>query len=326
MKRRSILMGLGLGVGGASAPLWLTRSFGLDRADDCDLETDAIDAIDAIDATDMIDIDVIEADPPASQPPASPSPSATHRPRLVLVIPGERDERYYRGHAFGELLHHGDDLTLARLALFDVLCATPAEIEKMTGKPLKGEPWLVVIDRTGPKLVVSPLTDAQLDLETARANSLEDAKIDARIARLSALIATAAAPALIERLAAAETVPPNLAGELDMVLQDHVAPRLELAATATATLLARIVATNPKDGAWRIARLRAAIEPRLAELTRDRLLRTRPPTGARWATSGGCGVRIEGHTERHAIGCGMGHVPERSRRFLAWLGDYERGF
>ena len=41
-----------------------------------------------------------------------------------------------------------------------------------------------------------------------------------------------------------------------------------------------------------------------------------PPAGARWANSGGCGVSVEGERSAIAIGCGMGHVPERSRRFL----------
>jgi hypothetical protein len=268
MNRRSILKGLALGVGGASVPVWLANSFGIDETGDCDL-----------DAT------------------------------------------------FGELLHAADDLTLARLALFDIRCATPAEIEKMTGRPLKGEPWMVVIDRVGSKHTVTPLTDPRLDPGPAREDSMAEEKIDQRIAHLSKMIETAATAAMIKRLAAAEALAlaPRLKTELEMVLEDSVAPRLELTEAATATLLAR-VATPPGEDDWGYPRLRAAILPRLAELTRERLLRTSPPAGARWATSGGCGVRIEGHKERHAIGCGMGHVPERSRRFLAWLGDYERGF
>jgi hypothetical protein len=324
MNRRSILKGLALGVGGASVPLWLARPFGLDRTDDCEPDLDA-DEVD-------VDLAVPPADPPASDVPACETPSAvagepcTPRPQLVLVIPGERNERYYRGHAFGELLHHADDATLARLALFEVLCATPAELEKLTGRPLKGEPWMVVIDRTGPKRVVTPLADPRLGYDAEREDPLVDAKIDERIAHLSEMLEEAATVPMVKRLAAAEALAlaPRLKDELDMVMEDAVAPRLELAEAATATLLARIIAIMGDDD-WAYPRLRAAILPRLAELTRERLLRTRPPAGARWAHSGGCGVRIEGHKERHAIGCGMGHVPERSRRFLAWLGDYERG-
>ena len=40
--------------------------------------------------------------------------------------------------------------------------------------------------------------------------------------------------------------------------------------------------------------------------------------GSHWAISGGCGVSIEDWSgdDRVMIGCGMGHVPPRSQRFL----------
>lgn len=318
MNRRSML--LGLGVGGASVPLWLARSFDLDQTDETDCALD-------------LDVDVVEpapaSEPPASAPSASETPGAprTSRPQLVLVIPAERDERYYRGHAFGELLHAADDLTLARLALFDVQCTTSGDLEKMTGRPLKGEPWMVVIDGTGPKRAVTPLTDPQLVSGGPREDTMAEAKIDQRIALLSKMIETAATAAMIKSLAAAEALAltPPLKDELATALDDAVPPRLALADAATATLLARVAAPTDESD-WSYPRLRVVILSRLAELTRERLLRTSPPAGARWATSHGCGVRIEGHKERHAIGCGMGHVPERSRRFLAWLGDFERGY
>lgn len=52
-----------------------------------------------------------------------------------------------------------------------------------------------------------------------------------------------------------------------------------------------------------------------AALIRDRLVKL-PPAGARWAKSHGCGTTIEGEERDYGIGCGMGHVPEKSRRFL----------
>jgi hypothetical protein len=45
-------------------------------------------------------------------------------------------------------------------------------------------------------------------------------------------------------------------------------------------------------------------------------LKDHPPGGARWATSAGCGVTVEGADDNIAVGCGMGHVPAKSRRFL----------
>lgn len=40
-----------------------------------------------------------------------------------------------------------------------------------------------------------------------------------------------------------------------------------------------------------------------------------PPPGARWAIDSGCGFDLDGEEPRPRP-CGMGHVPERSRRFL----------
>src|SRR5690606_2570461 len=63
---------------------------------------------------------------------------------------------------------------------------------------------------------------------------------------------------------------------------------------------------------------RNAIEAVLAAAA-VRRLRDVPPPGARWATHDGCGLDIEGEAEEEgqlAVLCGMGHVPEFSRRFL----------
>jgi hypothetical protein len=52
---------------------------------------------------------------------------------------------------------------------------------------------------------------------------------------------------------------------------------------------------------------------------------TKPPPGAHWASSGGCGTTIEGVSRNQQgpmVGCGMGMVPEVSRRFLHF---YVRG-
>jgi hypothetical protein len=45
-------------------------------------------------------------------------------------------------------------------------------------------------------------------------------------------------------------------------------------------------------------------------------LKDRAPSGTHWANSSGCGTRIEGVSDNVAFGCGMGHVPAKSRRFL----------
>jgi hypothetical protein len=50
-------------------------------------------------------------------------------------------------------------------------------------------------------------------------------------------------------------------------------------------------------------------------LAADVRKRLGPPGGTRWANGSSRGVESEGG-EPAAIGCGMGHVPRKSRRFL----------
>lgn len=62
-----------------------------------------------------------------------------------------------------------------------------------------------------------------------------------------------------------------------------------------------------------------------AEEVRERLVK-KPPPGTHWANASGCGTRVEGVEENYAIGCGMGHVPEKSRRFLYFFQPGSRLF
>jgi hypothetical protein len=70
-----------------------------------------------------------------------------------------------------------------------------------------------------------------------------------------------------------------------------------------------------------IAPLRDASDRRstgeLAALARSRWV-TQAPPGARWGNASGCGVRYENVLPKDQLmpKCGMGHVPEASRRFL----------
>ena len=45
------------------------------------------------------------------------------------------------------------------------------------------------------------------------------------------------------------------------------------------------------------------------------------PTGADWARSTGCGTRVEGREDGMGVGCGMGHVPKLTQRFLLFPSD-----
>ena len=59
----------------------------------------------------------------------------------------------------------------------------------------------------------------------------------------------------------------------------------------------------------------------LAERVRTQYVRREIP-GSRWGRGSGCGTQIEGETPR-LVGCGMGHVPQLSRRFLFFFSDRE---
>lgn len=47
------------------------------------------------------------------------------------------------------------------------------------------------------------------------------------------------------------------------------------------------------------------------------------PRGALWARDTGCGVVFEGRDQQNRMDCGMGYVPEGSRRFLAAVDTLE---
>ena len=69
-------------------------------------------------------------------------------------------------------------------------------------------------------------------------------------------------------------------------------------------------------------------DPKLAAKVRARLSAHEVP-GARWAISGGCGMTFEHPTKQEeedqvGIACGMGFVPEKSRRFLYLLAQPEK--
>ncbi|WP_152629791.1 hypothetical protein [Haliangium ochraceum] len=62
---------------------------------------------------------------------------------------------------------------------------------------------------------------------------------------------------------------------------------------------------------------RAQLLNTLAESARIRLVQGKV-TGAEWGNSAGCGSSYDDRPARGGIGCGMGHVSERGRRFLAF--------
>lgn len=244
------------------------------------------------------------------------------RPTLFFVVPADSERRWQRGRVFGELLNHGGDRELAPLAMYDVVCAPMAELlRESPDLPAAEEPWLVLVDHTRAFVPASAFSDRGLDA-LAGLEAPGEADIDARIARLAALIRTTVDLRRVARLAALEraTLPQGLAEELAITTDDMAPARLEVAAAATATLFSWAYPDGfARDNDGYRAERQGIADASLAALVRDRLVRARPPRGARWARGGGCGIRVEGEAERHVISCGMGHVPKRSQRFLSFL-------
>jgi len=204
-------------------------------------------------------------------------------PLVVIVIPADDSEKFRRGHAFGEYLHHATPDELAPLARAEVVCAPLSAVAAIAPEYTingKGEPLLVRIDRDG---------------------------------------AARGAHGLL----------PDFDGRRVIVVgPDAPPPRSdEAVVTERIAIVARAVAELLPGPTRRDA----------AEVVHARLVK-RPPDGAHWATSSGCGTKIEDTPEELAekerrraearkrgmilfdrvvaVGCGMGHTPDKSRRFL----------
>jgi hypothetical protein len=91
---------------------------------------------------------------------------------------------------------------------------------------------------------------------------------------------------------------------LTLELNEEAASRARIAVLAGAIAAALPLAKRPVA--------------QCAHEVRARLVR-RPPPGSKWAVAGGCGVRVEGESERTGIACGMGHVPLLAQRFLYFM-------
>jgi hypothetical protein len=226
------------------------------------------------------------------------------RPLLVIVIPTDDAQKWERGKAFGEFLNHGSPADLAPLARAEVVCAKLDELPANVGAMLDSvEPLLVRID---PRGGLARTINAELPRYRDRIVVIGDSK-------------------------------PNAEDDDDHVFGRRVA--------TIAKSVRDALSPDASDG------VRA---PSLAREVRARLVE-RPPPGSHWATSSGCGTDVEetpeekaqreaeekARAERERLaalqgrilalkskvisvrGCGMGHVPEKSRRFLYFFAKTE---
>lgn len=316
---------LGTTAGAAFMPGFLARAFGS--------ESDATPPQDG------------PADRAAKLAAAWKQARARGKPLLVLVVPTEQRDSWARGELLGALLNHGGDGVLQDLALCELACATSAEVRAAVGDPAPAP-----ADRPEPlMLLVEPPTT----VERARLVALQSdvTSLPNDLPRGGAVAAeneagkseTEQAQTWQERMAAHERASRACVDAVAKLLHEAVAKDVgQIAARAdvnrAALTPAQIAQVDgycaggaaPSEGLL----LQAAAVVRMAALAprrrgdAERLLSalagsaraqwvTQPVPGARWASSDGCGMDIEGEKNNlGAIACGMGFVPPLGRRFL----------
>ncbi|MFI5403170.1 MAG: hypothetical protein ACHQ1G_09550 [Planctomycetota bacterium] len=238
------------------------------------------------------------------------------KPLLVFLIPEAKNAKWWRGEIFGALMNHGGAGVLLDLSLCEIVCATVGGIEEQL-RPVRidGEPLMLLVetDRAAPRatpidpevryLMPEAYWGAGRHEETDR---LLKERLDTVASALRAAVAPTAdvlrarAGLAVARLPAAE------AAALLATLARGETPSPEALERGAA-----IVRAFAEDS--------AAPQPRLVKSLAGAMaarVKGAPPSGAQWAKTSGCGVRIEGSRKMSSVMCGMGYVPELSQRFL----------
>jgi hypothetical protein len=295
MKRRSLLKGAAAVAIGAACPGWIRSAF---AAEACTKAASPQRGL----------IAMSEAFRAAQR---------ANRALLVLVIPQDEGARWLPAHSFGELLNHGTADQLLPLAMLEVVCAKMKTVRKLVPSAPAGEPLMVLIETDSSPAGARALNAVLPEYKEVREQDIvfdyreamkqreagEDEFINKRIAILSDVIRAATVedsswmPPHVRRAREALTADERAqvaAGQLDDDLISRAGP--VAVATALQSDLGR-----PLKG-----QLLKSIQGRLIQ---------QAPRGTRWATSSGCGVNIDGEPPE-IVGCGMGHTPLRSRRFL----------
>lgn len=246
------------------------------------------------------------------------------KPLLVLIIPEKPEAKYGRGALFGAFLNHGTVDQLYPLALCEVICATLADLRRLVPSVGTSEPLMVLVETdqvpaTVRRLEVSLATKTELVgradkdpmREWERLRKAEDGLVLSHNVQLGDLLRTALLDGTgvfeARKRQALATLPTEL---VNAVSQAAHPGSIELYDADRAAILILDAAER------RLSRPQSyELKARLREAVRQRLVSVRVP-GSHWAQSAGCGTHIEGIRTTSMIACGMGHVPEKSRRFL----------
>lgn len=246
------------------------------------------------------------------------------KPLLVIIIPDDRSKRWQRGEYFGSYINHGTSEQIFALSLCEVICSGMSELRQMVPTVGLGEPLAILVETDRIPATVRRLEARLPDLRTDPAGRprdmeeyqarerRENEEVDTRIALLSKLIhdAVAANAGMLQQranqlksAASAEALAP-----IETALREK-GKLTDADADRGAALIALFAQQADKP-------TRSELHKTLARSVEQRLRKQRVP-GSHWARQSGCGTTIEDVRERGPmIACGMGHVPEKSNRFL----------
>ena len=282
------------------------------------------------------------AEPPVSgkKPPPDPldgKPASKHlktayraardtgRPLLVLVHSEDHGKASESGHLLGTAINNASQALLADLVICEVVCATTSDLAVLVPQ-IKGqtEPMLFLVEVSDGSTTIHTLDIETKDLPSDQPKwgsgkshqemlaAMEKA-VKARNARVSkALRDTLAgtwkkidwrAKQNLKAIGNARWT--SIRGALSKGAKVTDADVL-----AAAALIRREAESNKKD--------RAHLLGVLSDVGK-RTLKEKPPGGAKWARSSGCGVTIEGEKPAGpGVACGMGFCSPLSERFLMY--------
>ncbi len=233
-----------------------------------------------------------------------------HRALLVFVIPADQNERYPRGGSLGAYLNHGSDSQLAPLALCEVVCATMEELHSLSPAKYETEPSFVLLETAS-----VPATPRH-----ARVRLVAGTTVDENTARIAKAIRQLVLPGGL--------VSASMLTKRDLVAEKALLP--SIVDTPKKIDLSKV--DRNAAGLMQVAlavkgEVKVAIIAALAATAIARI-RDKPVAGARWAHASGCAPTSyedePDEDKRMGYLCGMGHVPEKSRRFLAFLVDHKK--
>jgi hypothetical protein len=253
------------------------------------------------------------------------------KPLLVFVVPARQEEQWPRALRFGAFLNHGGANSLLEVALCVPVCAGVDDLKAhLGGKEVTGEPMMLLVDFAAGAAAVVVAVDPKVDeppqwgadkqtyeeFVAAEKKVIERAN-EATTAELHKALHVGGDSLM--RLS--QRVRDRLADQEQQKLDAWLSARIDGGAVPQDELLLRAAAVvRVAAGRQPDAQRAATTAVLLAAI--DRALIHRRIAGSRWATSSGCGERMEDPEPGEpvlAMKCGMGHVPEMSRRFLRFL-------